>query len=357
MAKTNSKLKIANSKLKVAVLMGGIGQERDISIQSGRCVAEALEKAGLNVVTTDIGPDNMNILEDNSIDVFFVALHGKFGEDGRLQQILEDKSLLYTGSGPAASRLAFDKMASKKRFAKAGVAAAAAIEFNADTDVRHLERQLPEFGDKFVVKPERQGSSIGVSIVSDRRKVIAAARETLEKFGDCMIEKFVPGREVTVGILCGQALPIIEIRPQTGFYNYQAKYLDDRTEFLFDTIDDVSIVKNIEAAAIGCFNAVGCRHFARVDFILSSDRIPYALEVNTVPGFTNHSLLPKAAAKTGLSMSDLCTKIVKAALSSGFSRRRHACPELAEGATGYARCTVKNYNNQGGKTKSGRLAP
>jgi D-alanine-D-alanine ligase len=312
-------------KLTVAVLMGGIGQERDISIQSGRCVAGALEQAGLNVVTADIQPDNMDVLEDNSIDVFFIAMHGKFGEDGRLQQILEDRSLVYTGSGPAASRMAFDKMAGKKAFARAGVVTAAAIELNADTSIRKLEQWfdsahhpelvegLSQFGDKLVVKPVRQGSSVGVSIVSGRNNIIAAARKVLEEFGDCMIEEFVPGREVTVGVLCGQALPIIEVRPQTGFYDYHAKYLDERTEFLFDTIADAAIVKNIEAAAIDCFNALGCRHFARVDFILASDGIPYALEVNTIPGFTTHSLLPKAAAKVGFSMSDLCIKIVEAA--------------------------------------------
>jgi len=299
--------------------MGGIGQERDISIQSGSSVAEALEKAGFNVVTADIRPDNMDILEDDSIDIFFITLHGKFGEDGQLQQILENKSLLYTGSGPVASRLAFDKMASKKAFARAGVATAAAIEFNTDSDIRKSKEQLLEFGDKFVVKPVRQGSSIGVSIVSDRHKVIAAARETLKKFGDCMIEKFVPGREVTVGILCGRALPIIEVRSKTGFYNYHAKYLDERTEFLFDTISDPAAVRNIEAAALDCFDVLGCRHFARVDFILSDDGIPYALEVNTIPGFTSHSLLPKAAAKVGLTMSDLCTNIIEAALTKNCS--------------------------------------
>jgi len=300
--------------------MGGVGQERDISIQSGRCVAEALEKAGFNVVTADIRPDNMDILEDDGIDVFFITLHGKFGEDGQLQQILEDRSLLYTGSGPVASRLAFDKMASKKAFARAGVATAAAIEFNTDSDIRKSKEQLLEFGDNFVVKPVRQGSSIGVSIVSDRHKVIAAAQETLKKFGDCMIEKFVPGREVTVSILCGQALPIIEVRTKTGFYNYHAKYLDQRTEFLFDTISDPAAVRNIEAVALDCFDVLGCRHFARVDFILSDDGIPYALEVNTIPGFTNHSLLPKAAAKVGLTMSNLCTNIIEAALTSDCSK-------------------------------------
>lgn len=312
--KTDSKLKIVNNKFKVAVLMGGIGQERDISIQSGTSVAGALEKAGLNVVTADIRPESLGILDDESIDVFFIAMHGEFGEDGQLQQILEDKSFVSTGSGPQACKLAFDKMASKKLFAQAGVATAAAVELSSNTDIGQLKKQLIELGDKYVIKPVRQGSSIGVTIVSGWQEAVTVADNTLSRFGDCMIEKFVPGREVTVGILCGQALPIIEIRPKTGFYNYQAKYLDERTEFLFDTIESPTVVANVQAAAVACFDALGCRHFARVDFILDDDGIPYALEVNTIPGFTTHSLLPKAAAKTGLSMSDLCVKIVEAAL-------------------------------------------
>lgn len=313
-------LEIENRKLKVAVLMGGIGQERDISIQSGRCVAEALEEAGLNVVTADIRPDNMDVLEDNEIDVFFIALHGKFGEDGQLQQILEDKSLLYTGSGPTASRLAFDKIASKKAFAEAGVATPAAIEFKADTDIEQLEKQLQQFSDKYVVKPIRQGSSVGISIISDWREATAAAQKVLNEFGDCMIEEFVPGREVTVGILCSQPLPIIEIRPQSSFYDYHAKYIDEKTEFLCDTIRDPALVSKINQAALGCFDALDCRHFARVDFILGEDGTAHALEVNTIPGFTTHSLLPKAAAKAGLSMSDLCARIIEAAHSSLVTR-------------------------------------
>ena len=132
--RSKSQLKIENSKLKIAVLMGGIGEERDISIQSGSCVAKALKEAGVNVVTSDIGPDNLDILEDSGIDVFFLALHGRFGEDGQLQQILEDRALVYTGSGPKASRLAFDKLASKRRFIEAGIDTPAAIEFNPDID-------------------------------------------------------------------------------------------------------------------------------------------------------------------------------------------------------------------------------
>lgn len=308
--------KLKKSDIKAAVVMGGIGEERDISIQSGTCVADALRQAGVNTVTADISPESLDILDDRSIDVFFLALHGRFGEDGQLQQILEDKSLRYTGSGPAASRLAFDKTAGKRAFTQAGIATPPAIEFNPDCDLLKLESQLEKFADKFVIKPIRQGSSFGVSIVTDPHQAVAAAQETADKFGDCIIEKFIAGREFTVGILLGQPLPIIEIRPKTAFYDYHAKYVDEKTEFLFDTINDPALTAKINAAALACFNALGCRHFARVDIILSRDNVPFALEVNTIPGFTSHSLLPKAAAKAGFSMSDLCVKIIEASLKN-----------------------------------------
>ncbi len=308
-------MKIVSSRLKVAVLMGGIGSERRISIQSGVCVAEALREGGFDVVTADVRPDNLDILEDSSVDVFFPVLHGKFGEDGRLQRILQDKSLVYAGSGPTASKLAFDKMTSKKLFAKADVATPAAIEFNAETDIKQLEKRLQYLANEYVVKPIREGSSVGVSIIADRDEAVAAAQETLDEFGDCMIEKFIPGKEITVSILEDGALPIIEIRSQTGFYDYQAKYIDEQTEYLFDTIRDPALTAQIEQAAMDCFYVLGCRHFARVDFMLSDEEIAYALEVNTIPGFTTHSLLPKAAAKAGFTMGDLCSKIVESAYS------------------------------------------
>jgi D-alanine-D-alanine ligase len=303
-------------KLKVAVLMGGIGEERDISIQSGSSVAQALKEAGLDVVTSDIKPDNMDILQDDSIDVFFIALHGKFGEDGQLQQIMEDKSLCYTGSGPAASRLAFDKLAAKECFTRVGIITPKAIKFDNRLKTEHIEQQLLNLGERFVVKPVRQGSTIGVSIVDDPKSAIAAGSECLSKFGDCMIEEYIAGREISVGVLLHQALPIIEIISRTGFYDYRAKYVDNQTEYLFDTINDSELSVKIKAAALDCFDALGCRHFARIDFILSSEKIPYALEVNTIPGLTTHSLIPKAAEKVGLSMSDLCVKIIEAAYSS-----------------------------------------
>jgi D-alanine-D-alanine ligase len=304
-----------NNKLKVAVLTGGIGSERQISIQSGECVSEALKEAGFNVVTADVRPDNLDILEDSSVDVFFPALHGEFGEDGQLQQILHNKSLVYTGSGPTASKLAFDKIASKKLFAKAGVATPAAIEFNAETDIEQLESRLQYLAGEYVVKPIREGSSVGVRIIAEKQEAIGAAQETLDQFGDCMIEKFIPGKEITVSILEDGALPIIEIRSQTGFYDYQAKYIDEQTEYLFDTIRDPAVTAQIEQAAMDCFYVLGCRHFARVDFMLSDEEIAYVLELNTIPGFTTHSLLPKAAAKAGFTMSNVCSKIVEAAYS------------------------------------------
>lgn len=299
----------------VAVLRGGVGREREVSLESGRCVAEALRQAGLDVIDSDIRPDDMGILDRRDIDVFFLALHGEFGEDGQLQRVFEDRGLAYTGCGPEASRLAFDKMASKRLFAAAGVRVPAVVEFGPGADPAELDRQLAGLGERFVVKPIRQGSSVGVHVVKTRGEAVAAARKVREEFGDCMIESFVAGREVTIGVLERQTLPIIEIRSKTGFYDYHAKYIDDRTEYLFDTIDDPDVRARIDKATMACFDALGCRDFSRVDFIVSEDGTPYALEVNTIPGFTTHSLLPKAAAKAGIPMSELCVRIVRTAVA------------------------------------------
>ncbi|OHB55516.1 MAG: hypothetical protein A2Y07_02960 [Planctomycetes bacterium GWF2_50_10] len=298
---------------KIAVLMGGIGEERPVSLNSGKSVCEAIKQAGFDVVGADITPEDMSILDDKSIDVYFLALHGKFGEDGELQQIMEDKGLVYTGSGPKASATAFDKVASKRAFESASVKTAAMIEINNATDFGTLAGNLLAMGKKWVVKPVRQGSSVGVSIVDDAETAALKAKECFGQFGDCMVEEFIPGRELTVGILCGRALPIIEIRAKAKFYDYQAKYIDDSTEYLFDTIAERGTIAKISEAAVACFNSMGCRDFSRVDFILKDDGSAYALEINTIPGFTSHSLLPKAAAKIGLSMSELCMRIIEAA--------------------------------------------
>jgi D-alanine-D-alanine ligase len=300
-------------QIRVAVLCGGVGREREVSLESGRCVAEALRQGGLEVVVSDIRPDDMRVLDRKEIDVFFLALHGEFGEDGQLQQVFEDRGLVYTGCGPEASRLAFDKTAGKRLFAAAGVDVPPEVEFGPQVGEKELDEQLAPLGERFVVKPVRQGSSVGVHIVQGREEAVAAARQVRGEFGDCMVESFVPGREVTVGVFGQQPLPPIEIRSQTGFYDYHAKYIDDRTEYLFNTVEDEAVRSRLASAAMACFDALGCRDFARVDFILSDDGTPYALEINTIPGFTTHSLLPKAAAKIGIPMSDLCVRIVQMA--------------------------------------------
>jgi len=308
-------LKAREDELTVAVLSGGIGSEREVSIQSGACVAGALAEAGFRVVNSDIRPDMLDILDDETVDVFFPALHGQFGEDGALQELFENRGLRYTGSGPQASRLAFDKSAAKKAFARVGVTTPAEIFLESKDDAAGLTEKLADFADKYVIKPITQGSSVGVSIIDEPERVASVAGDTIDRFGPCIIEPFIRGRELTVGILDGKALPIIEIRATGGFYDYDAKYVDDRTQYVFDTVSDASLVSNIHSAAVKCFDALGCRHFARVDFILDGDGTAYALEVNTIPGFTSHSLLPKAAAKAGMSMSDMCRRIVRLALA------------------------------------------
>ncbi|MFC1739675.1 D-alanine--D-alanine ligase [Planctomycetota bacterium] len=313
---TSSQSSKSRCKLKVAVLAGGIGAERQVSLQSGKCIRQALDEAGFDATIADISPDNLTVLDEEEIDIFFLALHGTFGEDGRLQEILEQRNLAYTGSGPEASRLAFDKMASKKSFSAVGVLVPEATAIYCKEDMENFETRFNRSGDKYVVKPTRQGSSVGISIVSGMDETVTAAEKVLGEFGDCMIEQYIAGRDVTVSILFGEPLPIIEIRPREVFYSYHSKYVDEKTEYLFDTITDASLEAKIQLSAVDCFNALGCRDFGRADFILGSDGQPYVLEVNTIPGFTTHSLLPMAARKRGLSMSELCTKIIEAALTS-----------------------------------------
>ena len=300
--------------------MGGIGSEREISLQSGATIASALREAGVDVVEFDIAPDRLEILDDHSIDVFFPALHGEFGEDGQLQEILESKGLCYAGSDSISSRIAFDKAACKSAVRQTNVPIPMHVMVTASDTAMGLSHRIAPLGYRFVIKPPSQGSSVGVSIIKDIQQASEVAVATFKEYGACMVEQFIAGRELTVGILDGEPLPIIEICSKTDFYDYHAKYVDDSTEFLFDTIDDRSLTAKISEMAVDCFNAAGCRHLARVDFILAEDDKPYFLEINTLPGFTSHSLLPLAGAKAGLSASRVCMKIVEAAMKT-FSEK------------------------------------
>ncbi len=300
--------------IKVAVLMGGISNEREISLQSGSMIASALNEAGAEVVSFDIAPDRLEILDDESIDVFFLALHGEFGEDGELQAILEDRGLCFAGSGSAASKITIDKAACKEAVQQTGVALPLHITVKLTDDAESLGKKIIHLGERVVIKPVTHGSSFGVRIMDNTEAAAKTAFETYEEFGSCMIEQFVAGREITVGILNGKTLPIIEICSKRGFYDFDAKYTDEDTEYLFDTVEDKDAVDKINSLSLECFNAVGCRHWGRVDLILSEDGTAYFLEINTLPGFTSHSLVPMAANKTGLSNGQLCLEIANAAL-------------------------------------------
>jgi D-alanine-D-alanine ligase len=231
-----------------------------------------------------------------------------------MQEICEKKKLTFTGCDSKASRAAFDKMACKKALQQAKLPVPQAIEIKTIGQLAGIDSKLKMMGDKFVIKPVRQGSSVGVQIIEGVQNAKIAAEKCVGSFGDCMIEKFIAGREITVGILENRVLPVIEIRTTHQFYDYDAKYNDDTTQFLFDTIDDKQILQRINDVALKSFNALGCRDFSRVDMIVGTDNIPYVIEINTIPGFTTHSLLPKAAAKAGIDMSQLCLRIINSAL-------------------------------------------
>jgi D-alanine-D-alanine ligase len=216
--------------------------------------------------------------------------------------------------------LAFDKIKAKEAFARAGILTPVHIAFAESDKTGGLKKKLEAMGEKFVVKPVCQGSSVGISITDSCDEAVELAQSTSREYGDCIIEQFIAGREITVGVLCGEAMPIIEIRSRSLFYDYNAKYVDEGTQFLFDTITDSSLRGDIASAAMDCFHALGCRGFGRVDFILTDDGKAYALELNTIPGFTSHSLLPRAAARTGLTMPMLCKKIVEETLRDNEAR-------------------------------------
>ncbi len=300
---------------KIVVLLGGVGQEREVSLDSGHSVAKALSQAGYDVVTWDVAPDRLEILDDATVDLFFLALHGEFGEDGQLQSILEQRGLTFTGSRSAPCRVAFDKQVSKVVFEEKGVLTPKFLVFDSAWSSAEFESMVSPLGDRVVIKPLCQGSSVGVQILDVDQSLHAACCSTVKAYGSCLVEAFVAGREMTVGILNGQALPVIEIRtPGHDFYDYQAKYVEETTEFLFDTVSP-ACEKVMQESALACFEGIGLRHVARVDFMVTEAGQAFALEVNTIPGLTSHSLLPKAAARVGLDMSELCHQVVQAALS------------------------------------------
>lgn len=296
--------------LKIAVLMGGPSAEREVSLHSGRAVADALASLGHDVRRLDISPDDLSGL-DEPCDVAFIAMHGTWGEDGRLQAILEQRSIRYTGCDPQASALAMDKVRTKQRLAEVGVPTAP-FEHATDETAGEIGRSFPV---PAVVKPVCEGSSVDCVVAKDRPALIDAVRRLTNRYGQALVERYLAGPELTVGVLAGEALPVCQIRPAAEFYDYHAKYQADTTEYLFEIDLPADLLARVRRDSVRAFEAVGCRDMARIDWIVeSATGEAYCLEINTIPGFTDHSLLPKSAARAGIGFAELCDRLVRMAM-------------------------------------------
>jgi D-alanine-D-alanine ligase len=292
---------------RIAVLMGGPGSERDVSFATGKGVANALRSLGAEVAEVDVkGPD---FELPRGIDLAFIALHGTFGEDGQVQRILEDRGVAYTGEGATESELAFDKIRSKEAFRQ--------------HDVTTPYWQIVTIGQRptipipFVIKAPRQGSTVGVHIIKNEREIDAAIADAGKYDRELLIEKFVPGRELTIGILGEQALPILEIIPKGGFYDFANKYpflnpsAGGGAEHVCPATIPEDRTREIQDLALRAHRSLGLQVYSRVDIMLPEEGEPAVLEVNTIPGMTEASLLPEAAAAAGIGYAELCARIIE----------------------------------------------
>lgn len=299
---------------KIGVLMGGASSEREISLKSGKAVYEALKQLGVDVVPIDIESEdaekNINLIKSHNIDCAFLALHGRFGEDGQIQQILDSIDLPYTGSGVDSSRLAMDKVLSRRIFEANGLAVPRYKVFEGKSFPEKWDNHL---GLPLVIKPATHGSSIGLSII-DKEQDLKQAVELAFSFDErIIIEEYIKGRELTVGILEESALPVIEIIPKKIFFDFEAKYQTGMTDYVVPAQITEEVARATKDAALRAHQLLGCSGCSRVDLILSEKGIPYVLEVNTIPGLTSTSLLPKAARCVGIEFSQLCIKLIQLA--------------------------------------------
>jgi D-alanine-D-alanine ligase len=291
---------------KIAVLMGGPGSEREVSLATGRGVAKALRSLGAEVIEIDVRNEDFQL--PNDVDLAFITIHGTFGEDGQIQKILERRGIAYTGEGVTTSEIAFDKIRTKERFLEHGVT-------TPPWEVIHAGER-PTIPLPIVVKPPRQGSTVGVVIVKNENELESAINEASKYDRELLIEKFVSGRELTIGVLGDQALPILEIIPKGGFYDFNNKYpflnpqAGGGAEHVCPANINAKKTKEIQELALRAFRAAGLQVYARVDAILSENGQPFILEINNIPGMTETSLLPEAAAAVGIGYADLCARII-----------------------------------------------
>lgn len=292
---------------RVGVLMGGLSSERQVSLKSGKAVLAALESKGWNAVGIDVDRDLPFVLRDEGIDVAWIALHGRYGEDGCVQGVLELLGIPYTGSGVRASAVAMDKISTKR--ALQGVDG---IVMARDAVVRAGD-PMPDLGGPMIVKPSVGGSTIGMHIVRDASGWDAIVTEAAGHHEEVLVEELVAGEEITVAVLHGRALPVVRIVPDSGFFDFEAKYTEGRTRYEVPAVLPEAAVTWAQRAAVAAYRTVGCRGLARADFLVRPDGTPVFLEINTIPGMTATSLSPMAAGAAGTPFEDLVEDLLIAA--------------------------------------------
>ena len=307
-----------SQRKRIGVLMGGRSAEREVSLRSGDNVYEALKRRGYHAAQLILDDADQIVEQLTSVDAVFNCLHGGIGEDGTIQLLLELLNRPYTGSGPLACALAMDKLAAKRQFHRAGLPTPSHVEHRGEDWEEWARVVIEELGFPCVVKPVREGSSVGVHIVQNIEELIEAAQATQREHGDLFAEEFIPGQEITAGILRidgeDRVLSLIELRAKCEFYDYRAKYTPGMTEFVIPAQLDEETTKRVQELSLKAHQALDCFGFSRVDLRVTPEGEPFVLEVNTIPGMTETSDLPKAAAAAGIPSDDLVEQMLNTAV-------------------------------------------
>ncbi len=302
-------LSLVTKTSKVGVLYGGLSSEREVSIRSGKAMLSALQEKGYNAVGIEVGEDIVSVLVKNPIDVAVIGLHGKMGEDGTIQGLLECLRIPYTGSGVMASAIAMNKILTKK-IAEAENIKTPPYEI---FDLHKTKNLKTKIGFPCVVKAQEEGSSRGTTIVKKKKDFLAAIEEAAKYDHHILVEKYIEGPQITVFVFKEKTFPIVEIVPKSGFYDYYSKYTKGATEYIIPARISQKTKKAAEAASLGIFLALQCWGYARADFIVDKKGVPWFIEINTLPGMTETSLVPKSAAAAGLHFKDLVEEILLSA--------------------------------------------
>jgi len=302
---------------KIGVLMGGDSSEREVSLRSGRAMEAALRRRGYRVVGLDVNPSVAMDLKNNGIEIAVIALHGRGGEDGAIQGLLEVMDIPYTGSGITASAIGMNKVLTKRLLEYHGLPTPRYAVLRGSVQERlglPLGFELP-----VVLKPTCEGSTIGVSIVREEQNFSSALEQAFSYGPMVLVEDYIDGQEATVGILDEEPLTVIEIVPKEEFYNYEAKYTPGKTEYILPARLPLATYREVQQLAIKVHQAIGCEGYSRVDIRVDRKFKPFVLEINTLPGMTESSLLPKAAQEAGIGYDELVEKI----LASALKKRRN----------------------------------